>query len=67
MSGRTAMYVGYWHGRMTHVPFSALEGQKRQINPLGDVLAEVEEGKISVLQFGDVGIPMRGVHPDLAP
>ncbi len=32
MAGKTSMMIGYWHGRMTHVPFSSIEG-RQQINP----------------------------------
>ncbi len=39
-----------------------------QVVLLADVLTEVEEGEIGVLQFGDKGVPIRGVLPaDLAP
>ena len=41
---------------------------RSQIVLLGDVFAEVEEGEIGVLQFGDKGVPIRGVlSPDFAP
>jgi 6-phosphofructokinase 1 len=42
MSGRTSMLVGYWHGRMTHVPFSALVGRQK-INPGGELWFNVLE------------------------
>jgi 6-phosphofructokinase 1 len=41
MSGRTSMLVGYWHGRMTHVPLKALEGQRQDINPGGEIWLNV--------------------------
>ena len=37
MAGKTAMMIGYWHGRMTHVPVAALQGQSQRINPQGDL------------------------------
>jgi len=41
---------------------------RSQIVLLGDVSAEVEEGKIGVLQFGNEGVPIRGLlPPDIAP
>ena len=43
MAGKTALIVGYWHGRMTYVPMKAL-GQKRQaIKPEGDLWFNVLE------------------------
>ena len=43
MAGKTAMMIGYWHGRMTHVPVKALEGQSQKINPEGDLWYNVLE------------------------
>lgn len=43
MSGKTAMMIGYWHGRMTHVPVRALTGQSQRINPQGDLWFNVLE------------------------
>ena len=43
MSGRTAMLVGFWHGRMTYVPMTALEGQTQRIRPHGDLWFNVLE------------------------
>lgn len=43
MAGKTGMLVGYWHGQMTHVPFTALEGQTRHINPQGELWFSVRE------------------------
>ncbi len=41
---------------------------RSQIILFSDVFAEVEEGKIGVLQFDDKGVPIRRVLPsDLAP
>jgi 6-phosphofructokinase 1 len=42
MTGRTGMLIGYWHGRMTHVPFDALSG-RQQINPAGELWFNVLE------------------------
>jgi 6-phosphofructokinase 1 len=42
MSGRTAMLIGYWHGRLTHVPFHAISGRQK-INPAGELWFNVLE------------------------
>jgi len=42
MAGRTGMLVGYWHGKMTHVPFSAISG-RQNINPAGELWFNVLE------------------------
>jgi 6-phosphofructokinase 1 len=33
MAGKTAMFVGYWHGVFTHVPLAAVAGKRRKIDP----------------------------------
>jgi 6-phosphofructokinase 1 len=43
MAGKTAMLIGYWHGRVTHIPFAALEGQRQTINPNGELWFNVLE------------------------
>ncbi|MGD8644393.1 MAG: ATP-dependent 6-phosphofructokinase [Chromatiales bacterium] len=43
MAGKTGMLVGYWHGRLTHVPVSALQGQSRKVAPTGDLWNAVLE------------------------
>lgn len=42
MAGRTGMLVGFWHGRMTHVPFHAISGRQK-INPAGELWFNVLE------------------------
>jgi 6-phosphofructokinase 1 len=42
MAGRTGMLIGYWHGKMTHVPFSAISG-RQTINPAGELWFNVLE------------------------
>ena len=42
MAGRTGMLIGYWHGRMTHVPFHAVSG-RQSINPGGELWFNVLE------------------------
>ncbi len=42
MAGKTGMLVGFWHGRMTHVPFHAISGRQR-INPAGELWFNVLE------------------------
>ncbi|MCB1008889.1 MAG: ATP-dependent 6-phosphofructokinase, partial [Acidobacteria bacterium] len=55
MSGRTAMLVGYWHGQLTHVPFSALEGRQRRVNPEGELWWSVLETTGQPLEIGTSG------------
>ena len=43
MAGKTGLLVGYWHGRMTHVPLRALGGEKQRINPDGELWQNVLE------------------------
>jgi 6-phosphofructokinase 1 len=43
MAGKTGILVGYWHGRLTHVPVSALQGQSRKVAPTGDLWNAVLE------------------------
>jgi 6-phosphofructokinase 1 len=43
MAGKTGLLIGYWHGRMTHVPTSALTGVKQRINPQGELWFSVLE------------------------
>jgi 6-phosphofructokinase 1 len=41
MAGKTALLIGYWHGQMTHVPFSALQARTKTIDPKGDLWRNV--------------------------
>lgn len=43
MAGKTEMLIGYWNEMMTHIPFSALTGQTKRINPLGTLWFNVME------------------------
>jgi len=43
MSGKTGLLIGYWHGRMTHVPFRDLGQEKQKINPDGELWQNVLE------------------------
>lgn len=43
MAGKTGLLIGYWHGRMTHVPLRALGGEKQRINPDGELWQNVLE------------------------
>lgn len=43
MAGKTGMLIGYWHGRMTHIPFAALGNRRQKINPRGDLWFNVLE------------------------
>lgn len=43
MAGKTEMLIGYWNEMMTHVPFSALRGQTKRINPKGTLWFNVME------------------------
>jgi 6-phosphofructokinase 1 len=51
MSGRTGMLIGYWHGRMTHVPLAAITGRQR-INPAGELWFNVLESTGQPAHFG---------------
>lgn len=52
MAGKTGLLVGYWHGRMTHVPLKALGQEKQRINPDGELWQNVLEttGQPPVIQ-----------------
>jgi 6-phosphofructokinase 1 len=43
MAGKGGLLIGYWHGRITHVPMRALEGQTRHVNPQGELWYSVRE------------------------
>lgn len=43
MAGKTGLLIGYWHGRMTHVPMQALGCDKQRINPSGELWQNVIE------------------------
>lgn len=43
MAGKTGLFIGYWHGVMTHVPCKAICGKKQQINPKGKLWFDVLE------------------------
>jgi 6-phosphofructokinase 1 len=43
MAGKTGMMIGYWHGRMTHVPLEALEGLSQRIKEHGELWFNVLE------------------------
>lgn len=58
MAGKTAMLVGYWHGQMTHVPFSALVGRTKTIDPQGELWRNV---------LGITGQPATLGSPEPAP
>ncbi len=51
MTGRTGMLIGYWHGRMTHVPFDAITGRQK-INPAGELWFNVLESTGQPAFFG---------------
>lgn len=41
MSGKTCMFVGFWHGFFTHVPFDAIRGRKRVMRPTSSLWRSV--------------------------
>lgn len=43
MAGKTGVMIGYWHGRMTHVPLDVLEGQSQRIKEHGELWFNVLE------------------------
>ena len=53
MAGRTALLIGYWHGQMTHVPLAALRGERRTVNPNGELWWTVLESTGQPLRIGD--------------
>lgn len=53
MAGRTALLIGYWHGQMTHVPLAALRGERRTVNPNGELWWTVLESTGQPLKIGD--------------
>lgn len=42
MAGKTSMLIGFWHGRLTHVPFRVVEG-RQQISAGGELWFNVLE------------------------
>jgi 6-phosphofructokinase 1 len=53
MAGRTGMLIGYWHGRMTHVPLQALGKNRQRINPAGELWFNVLETTGQPVQIGE--------------
>ena len=43
MAGKTSLLIGNWHELMTHVPFEALSGKTKSINPQGTLWFNVLE------------------------
>lgn len=43
MAGKGGMLIGDWNGRLTHVPIRALRGQRRAVNPSGELWFSVRE------------------------
>lgn len=43
MAGKTNMFLGYWHGRVTHVPLPAIEMERQTIDPQGKLWFNVRE------------------------
>ncbi|WP_298609483.1 ATP-dependent 6-phosphofructokinase [uncultured Thiothrix sp.] len=43
MAGKGGMMIGDWNGRLTHVPIRALRGQRRWVNPSGELWFSVRE------------------------
>ncbi len=41
--GKTDLLIGYWHGRMTHVPLAILGSERQRINPKGELWFNVLE------------------------
>jgi hypothetical protein len=41
MTGKTCMFVGYWHGFFTHVPFNAIRTRKRIMKPTSSLWRSV--------------------------
>ncbi|MEM7355585.1 MAG: ATP-dependent 6-phosphofructokinase, partial [Acidobacteriota bacterium] len=43
MAGRTAMMVGFWNHRFTHVPLTLVAGRRKHLEPLGETWQRVLE------------------------
>lgn len=43
MAGKTGMLIGNWSGRLTHVPFKALNDHLQRLNPEGELWFSVRE------------------------
>jgi 6-phosphofructokinase 1 len=43
MAGRTDVLIGYWNQRFTHVPIALAAGQRKQLDPHGEVWRSVLE------------------------
>lgn len=43
MAGKTGMLIGHWHGQLTHVPMSALEGRSSNVKRDGELWLNVRE------------------------
>ena len=43
LCGKTDLLIGYWHGRMTHVPLAILGSERQRINPKGELWFNVLE------------------------
>jgi 6-phosphofructokinase 1 len=56
MAGKTGLLIGYWHGQMTHVPFTALRGEQRTISPSGELWWNVLESTGQPLSIGDLAL-----------
>jgi 6-phosphofructokinase 1 len=41
MAGRTAMMVGFWNHRFTHVPLALVAGRRKQLEPDGEIWQRV--------------------------
>lgn len=52
MAGKTGMLIGYWHGRLTHVPLRALGNGRQSINPNGELWFNVLETTGQPAQIG---------------
>ena len=43
MAGKTNMLVGRWHDTFVHIPFGMVIGDRRKIDPKGDIWRSVLE------------------------
>lgn len=59
MAGKSGMLVGYWLGRVTHVPMRALEQRQNHINPKGELWFNVLETTGQPSRIGD---PAKAPH-----
>lgn len=52
MAGKTGIFVGFWHGYFTHVPFSAIRGKTKLLTPASNLWRSVLNTTGQPVQWG---------------